>query len=214
MEEKFRIELRQIDVKGLNARHYFWVKTRVLKDGKKVIDTRVLGEMHGFAVDPKTGEPKVFSVTGDNLGFVASNTPSKLYLQSRSLPHVVALEGSGKEIETHWDAGQQMGRFVDKTRTNYFPLDNNSNAMATTIGKAMGLRPRKILDPRVGGEEVQPFTPGLGLDLSSGHANAPQVPPRERQRDVGGFGKLDLTDLGEEQTLDPFVDPFRDHIPF
>ena len=26
MKETFRIELRQADVKGLNARHYFWVK--------------------------------------------------------------------------------------------------------------------------------------------------------------------------------------------
>ena len=30
---KYRIELRQIDVTGLNARHYFWVKTRVDPDG-------------------------------------------------------------------------------------------------------------------------------------------------------------------------------------
>jgi hypothetical protein len=32
-DTKYRIELRQIEVKGLNARHYFWVKTRVQIDG-------------------------------------------------------------------------------------------------------------------------------------------------------------------------------------
>ena len=32
-EVKYRIELRQIEVKGLNARHYFRVKTRVEVDG-------------------------------------------------------------------------------------------------------------------------------------------------------------------------------------
>jgi len=30
---KYRIELRQTEMKGLNARHYFWVKTRVDIDG-------------------------------------------------------------------------------------------------------------------------------------------------------------------------------------
>jgi hypothetical protein len=61
---------------------------------------------------------------------------------------------------------------VSKSRTEYGPLGDNSNAMATTIGKAMGFRPHKILHGRVGGEAVQPFTPGLGRDLSAAMASS------------------------------------------
>ena len=105
-----------------------------------------------------------------------------------------------------------MGRFIDKTRAEYTPFRDNSNAMATTIGGAMGLRRHKILDKRVGGEAVQPFTPGLGNDMALFHDNAPWGDQRLLNRDVGGFGQLDRID-GEEQTLDPFADPFRDDMP-
>ena len=208
MKLKYRIELRQRDVTGLNARHYFWVKKIVLPSGRSIY----LEEMHGFARDPETGKPLPFSVGGDPLGFFIAIRPSRHYRQSLTLPHAIALEGSRESIETHWDAGRHMGEFVHSKRLNYFPLGNNSNAMATTIGNAMGLRPHKILDPRMGGEAVQPFTPGLGRDLSKGHADAPWQPTPDLITDVGGFGQLDRID-GAAQMLDPFADPFRDDIP-
>jgi hypothetical protein len=136
---KYRIELRQIDVKVLNARHYFWVMTRVDKDGK----VTVLGELHGFPRDPETDEVRGFSMGGDNLGLVDPSGPRD-YEASKRLPHVVAIEGSEEKITALWDVGRAAGEFVNKTRTEYDPLSDNSNAMATTIGKAMGLRPRKI----------------------------------------------------------------------
>jgi hypothetical protein len=105
-----------------------------------------------------------------------------------------------------------MGEYVNKTRTDYDPLGDNSNAMATTIGKAMGFRPRKVLDPRVGGEAVQPFTPGLGRDLSAGRRDAPRSSFSGAPKDVGGYGQLDRIE-GREQTLDPFADPFRTGTP-
>jgi hypothetical protein len=86
------------------------------------------------------------------------------------------------------------------------------NAMATTIGKAMGCRPHKVLDPRVGGEAVQPFTPGLGRDLSAGRRDAPRSSFSGAPKDVGGYGQLDRIE-GKEQTLDPFADPFRTDTP-
>jgi hypothetical protein len=69
---KYRIELRQIEVKGLNARHYFWVKTRVdldptKKDPKDREKITVLGELHGFPRDPETGQFRGFSMGGDRL---------------------------------------------------------------------------------------------------------------------------------------------------
>jgi hypothetical protein len=208
MNTRYRIELRQRELVGLNARHYFWVKKRVLPSG----ETKYLEEMHGFAADRKTGKPLPFSLGGDPLRFYKWKRRSDHYKQSLGLPYVVALEDTKEEIDWRWKAGVEMGDFVNKTRTEYTPLRDNSNAMATTVGAAMGLQPNKVLDPQVGGEAVQPFAPGLGNDLGLFHDKAPWGDQRLLNKNVGGFGQLDRID-GEEQTLDPFADPFRDDIP-
>jgi len=161
MNHRYRIELRQRDVTGLNARHYFWVKKRVLPDGT----TEYLEEMHGFPTDRRTGKPLSSSIGGDPLKFHHRNRQSHHYKKSISLPYVVAFEGDKEDVDWRWNAGVEMGNFMNKTRTEYTPLRDNSNAMATTLGAAMGLRPHKVLDKRVGGEAVQPLAPGLGNDL-------------------------------------------------
>jgi len=80
----YKIELRQIEVSGLNARHYFWVLKKRQPDGK----FSVVSELHGGAENPKTGEMKSFSVGGDRLKYFkypgdnfhkkATNSPSPL----------------------------------------------------------------------------------------------------------------------------------------
>jgi len=217
-EVKYRVELRQIEVKGLNARHYFWVKTRVTKDptnpdkSKREIIT-VLGELHGFPKDPETGQFRGFSMGGDRLEMLDRPGPGD-FEQSKRLPRVIAFQGTKSEVDERWNAGRAAGKLVKKTRTEFNPLGDNSNAMATTVGKAMGFRPRKILDARVGGEAVQPFTPGLGRDLTAGRRDAPRSTFSAAPKDVGGFGQLDRRIDGAERTLDPFADPFRTDTPF
>ena len=218
-EVKYRIELRQIDVKGLNARHYFWVKTRVdidptKKDPKGRETTTVLGELHGFPYDREMGDFRTFSMGGDQLRMQKFSGQNGYYANSRRLPHVVAFEGTKAQVDARWNAGVEMDNYLNKTRTEYNPLDDNSNALNTTTGKAMGLRPRKILDPRVGGEAVQPFTPGLGRDVSAGRRDAPRSAFSAAPKDVGGYGRLDRDEGGRERTLDPFADPFRTDTPF
>ena len=218
-EVKYRIELRQIDVKGLNARHYFWVKTRVdidpsKKDPKERETITVLGELHGFPKDPETGQFRGFSMGGDRLEALHRTVPVD-FKESQALPRIIAIESKDKsKIDARWNAGRAMGNDVNKTRIEYNPLGANSNAMATTIGKAMGFRPRKIFDPRVGGEAVQPFTPGLGRDLSVGRPDAPRSAFSGAPKDVGGYGRLDRDEAGRERTLDPFADPFRTDTPY
>ena len=95
MNDKYRIELRQRDVTGLNARHDFWTKTRVLPTGK----TKYIEEMHGFAADPKTGKPLAFSLGGDPLRFFCWKRQTDHYKQSRRLPHVVAFEGDKEDVD-------------------------------------------------------------------------------------------------------------------
>jgi len=150
---------------------------------------------------------------GDELQMPDRRYRVSAYNESLRLPRAIAFEGTKAEVDARWNAGHAMGEYVNKTRTEYNPLGNNSNAMATTIGKAMGFRPRKVLDPRVGGEAVQPFTPGLGRDLSAGRRDAPHSSFSGAPKDVGGYGQLDRIE-GREQTLDPFADPFRINAPF
>jgi hypothetical protein len=216
-QAKYRIELRQIEVKGLNARHYFWVKTKVEphetgEDSSNEEKVTVLGELHGFPYDREMDQYRGFSMGGDELQMPDRRYRVSAYNESLRLPRAIAFEGTKAEVDARWNAGHAMGEYVNKTRTEYNPLGNNSNAMATTIGKAMGFRPRKVLDPRVGGEAVQPFTPGLGRDLSAGRRDAPRSSFSGAPKDVGGYGQLDRIE-GKEQTLDPFADPFRTDTP-
>jgi hypothetical protein len=216
-QAKYRIELRQIEVKGLNARHYFWVKTKVEphetgEDSSNEEKVTVLGELHGFPYDREMDQYRGFSMGGDELQMPDRRYRVSAYNESLRLPRAIAFEGTKAEVDARWNAGHAMGEYVNKTRTEYNPLGDNSNAMATTIGKAMGFRPRKVLDPRVGGEAVQPFTPGLGRDLSAGRRDAPRSSFSGAPKDVGGYGQLDRIE-GKEQTLDPFADPFRTDTP-
>jgi hypothetical protein len=216
-QAKYRIELRQIEVKGLNARHYFWVKTKVEphetgEDSSNEEKVTVLGELHGFPYDREMDQYRGFSMGGDELQMPDRRYRVSAYNESLRLPRAIAFEGTKAEVDARWNAGHAMGEYVNKTRTEYNPLGDNSNAMATTIGKAMGFRPRKVLDPRVGGEAVQPFTPGLGCDLSAGRRDAPRSSFSGAPKDVGGYGQLDRIE-GKEQTLDPFADPFRTDTP-
>ena len=151
---------------------------------------------------------------GDNLSLVDTTGPSIHFESSKRLPHVVAFEGTKAQVDARWNAGVEMDNYLNKTRTEYNPLDDNSNALNTTTGKAMGLRPRKIFAPRVGGEAVQPFTPGLGRDVSAGRRDAPRSAFSAAPKDVGGYGRLDRDEGGRERTLDPFADPFRTDTPF
>lgn len=60
---------------------------------------------------------------------------------------------------------------------------------------------------------MQPFTPGLGRDVSAGRRDAPRSAFSAAPKDVGGYGRLDRDEEGRERTLDPFADPFRTDMP-
>ena len=114
-EVTYRIELRQIEVKGLNALHYFWVKTRVTKDptnpdkSKREIIT-VLGEIHGFPHDREMGRFRTFSMGGDDLRMKNKDGPTEHFGPSQRLPRVVAIEKSNREeIDKRWNAGLTRG---------------------------------------------------------------------------------------------------------
>ena len=108
----YKIELRQIEVKGLNARHYFWVLKKRQPDGK----FSVVSELHGGAENPKTGEMKSFSVGGDRLKYF--NFPGdNFHKNSHKLPFAIAVQGSKENVMARWNQGVQAGKIVNKSST-------------------------------------------------------------------------------------------------
>ena len=103
------IELRQFEVPYLNARRYFWV----MRDGLN----NVVDELHGHPASWKTGRRLSFSWGGDQLKFFRSRRPEE-YPRSRHLPHVVAFEGTKKDVLDRWNTGIGTGQYLNKTRTN------------------------------------------------------------------------------------------------
>jgi len=121
-QAKYRIELRQIEVKGLNARHYFWVKTKVEphetgEDSSNEEKVTVLGELHGFPYDREMDQYCGFSMGGDELQMPDRRYRVSAYNESLRLPRAIAFEGTKAEVDARWNAGHAMGVYVNKTRT-------------------------------------------------------------------------------------------------
>lgn len=104
-QETYRIELRQIDVKPLNGRHYFWVLKKVIGRGR----SRVLGELHGQAADWKTGRPKSSSFSGDQLKFYDVPGENR-YEDSLKLPFAIADIDHKEHILRRWGEGIRVAR--------------------------------------------------------------------------------------------------------
>lgn len=201
----YTIELRQNEVTGLNARHYFWALKKNLPGG----GNRVLGELHGRPADWKTGKPKSFSLGGDQLRFY-KRIGEGTYDSSLKLPFAIAIQDHKENVLARWNEGIRAGKLANKTRTFYDPTYTNSNAVATTVGRAMGFEMRRIIDPRV--DAPNPFVPGIGIDLLVGQ-DGRQSPFMDNRTSVGWDAKIEDR-FGNEPDPGPFRDNFREDIPF
>ena len=196
-----QIQLRQMDVGGVNARHYFWVLAKMLPNNK----FRVLQELHGFPADWKTGRRKSISLGGDQLKAYKFNTP-KFYNQSRKLPYEIAKSGIDEEILPIWNMALGGGDLVNRRKFTYSPLDKNSNALAALGGLMMDLKVQRIGDPR--NNPVHATVPGLSTKLFPGFETLKQH--SGILKPLGGVGFIDE----DEPDPAPFPDPFREEIPF
>ena len=204
----YQIELRQIEVQGLNARHYFWVLKKHLPGG----GTRVLGELHGGPADPKTGKMKSFSLGGDPLKFFEFKG-RRFYNQSLKLPFAIADIDIKENILRRWGQGIRAGGLVNKAGKQYSLLKTNSNAVAEKLGEWMGFKVQRIVDPRV--DAPQPFVPGLTTDLFAGSAGrGVRLSPYLDDRKPVGFLGIIRDSFGNEPDPNPFRDDFRDNLPF
>jgi len=204
----YKIELRQIEVRGLNARHYFWVLKKREPNGK----FSVVRELHGGPADRKTGLMKSFSLGGDRLKFF-NYKGDKFHKESHKLPFAIAIEGSKEKVMARWAEGIRAGGLVNKTSTKYNPLGTNSNTVANTLGRWMGYEVQRISDTRT--DAAQPFVPGIQGDLTVGlGGQMMQRSPFITNRTSVGLNSLVRDADGNEPDPAPFRDPFRDDIPF
>lgn len=204
-DRTFQIELRQFEVTGANARHYFWV----LKDDKG----KVLGEIHGWPSNPKTGAPEGVKLGRQWLRARFIDHPT-YYNQSLKLPFAIAASGSEEEMRRRWAAGKQMGEFLNKKGIDYHLLGDNSNAMAKTVGRAMGFEVEPILDPRVGNPYERPMPVSLSTDLAMRYADAPITTYAQQLKGVGGYGFVEpVKNDGADPKFTEFADPFRPTMP-
>lgn len=196
-----QIQLRQMDVGGANARHYFWVLAKMLPNNK----FRVLQELHGFPADWKTGRRKSISLGGDQLKAFRYKKP-EFYNQSRKLPYEIAKTGIDEEILPIWNMALGGGDLVNRRKFSYSPFKENSNALAALGGLMMDLKVQRIGDPR--NNPVHATVPGLSTKLFPGFETLKQH--SGILKPLGGVGFMD--EDGNEP--DSFSDPFREDIPF
>lgn len=205
----YQIELRQIEVKGLNARHYFWVLKKNLPGG----GSRVLSQLHGGPMDPKTGEMKSFSLGGDQLKFFEIKGQKRFYNQSRKLPFAIAIQDHKENVMARWAEGVRAGNLVNKTRNFYDPWGTNSNTVANTVGRWMGYEVQRISDTRT--DAAQPYVPGIDGDLTAGLTGQKvRRSPFIDNREPVGWSSLIRDKDGNQPEPNPFRDPFRTDIPF
>jgi hypothetical protein len=180
MAEKFyTIELRQFEVPGANARHYFWV----LKDEAN----KVVGEMHGHPADWKTGKQLGLSLGGDRLKFFRHREPRE-YSKSAKLPYVIAYFGPAEEALARWRQGVRRGEVINRDKISYYPASRNSNTANQYIGRAMGFRVAPIIDPRPDVQGASPMPVALGSDLGEHVSYTPMSPYEDTLEEVGGYG--------------------------
>lgn len=110
-------------------------------------DGKVIGELHGLAKSKHTGE--LMTMSGDGADLVA--TQDRHMDEKKTKPISIAASGSRAEMESLWARGVTAAEAINDRKFDYKAHDpsyelgtdggeiQNSNSVAFTLGKAMGL---------------------------------------------------------------------------
>lgn len=194
MPKELSIELHAKSAFGAGA-HYYWVM-RDLKTG------RILKEMHGWPMDPKTGRPGGGASTafgGSRLGFFQGS------VKRDANPHIVVDAGSRSDMNARWAEGEKIGKFLDQQNIPYpiMGMGTNSNSFTRTIGNAMGYDVHTIIDPKSG--ETMGIAPG-NEDLFKNYPNAPKSQFRTNKPKKSGV-------TVDPREIDPLTQQPREYSP-
>jgi hypothetical protein len=190
----YRIEFRSSNIganpargsaTGLGFAHNFLVLVEITS-GKR----RVVAELHGFPVDPKTGKPRfglVSMTSGLPLGLAEHKWAdgTNYYAESLRHPSFILFEGSKAEAEARFESARDTARWITAQKFTYNPVGRNSNAFANTIARAMGYDVTSQPIDRKTGRHID--APSRGMDLREGRSDAPK-PFTDRAMRVFGYG--------------------------
>ncbi len=190
----YRIEFRSSNIganpapgsaTGLGFAHNFLALVEITS-GK----SRVVAELHGFPVDPKTGEPR-FGLEGMTSGLPLGLAEQKLpggtnyYAESLRHPSFILFEGSKAEAEARFEKARDTGKWITAQKFAYNPVGRNSNAFANTIARAMGYDVTSQPIDQKTGRHID--APSRGMDLREGRSDAPK-PFTDKPVRVFGYG--------------------------
>jgi hypothetical protein len=213
----YRIEFRSHNIAagsgpgsapGIGFAHNFLVLVEVGAGN----EPRVLGELHGFPLNPKTRAPQ-FGVggmtSGGPLGLVERNFPkgTTYYAESLSQPSYILFQGHKAEAVARFEKARQAGKWITAQNFQYSPVGRNSNAFANTIARVAGYDVTGQPIDRATGRHIE--APSRGMDLREGRRGAP-VPFTDRPERVFGYGdqgKKSQRPIPPEREAPPYDGP-------
>ncbi len=153
-------------------------------------DGNIVGQFHGLAQDPKTGDFKDFGRSSDYLTVVPRDA-QRLY--SEGQPEQMLWQGSYDEATARWQAARDAHDQINSTKLTYNPLGGdlngprdwdapmpaviagNSNSVNRTLVEAMGLRMPSmpymapgIENPLLRQQEIERILRDNGLPIPKG----------------------------------------------
>ena len=142
------IAVRQFKLGNLPFAHNFLVR---YDDNGNIV-----GELHGFAIDPNTNERKAIGRSSDYLRAREPALGDRFYAEGQ--PEQILWQGPEEDAAAHWTAARQAGDQINNRNLTYNlwgsdlngPKDwdapvpdviaGNSNSVNSTLVDAMGLR--------------------------------------------------------------------------
>lgn len=122
----------------------------------------IISELHGLATNPETGKWRYIGTRSTDLLKVWEFDTSKYYLAAKNLPGITLAEGNMDDMKKLWNQARECKNPINERNISYpafgFSIKNetiNSNSVAYTLAKCMGLDTRHI----------GLITPGSKLDL-------------------------------------------------
>jgi len=114
-------------------------------------DGTIVSELHGLATDPGTNSWKYIGSKATDILRVWEFGSSKYYIAEKTFPGIILKEGAKEEIERLWSMGQSCAHPINMKNIAYPPYGfsfknetTNSNSVAYTLAKCMGLDTRHI----------------------------------------------------------------------
>lgn len=114
-------------------------------------DGTIVSELHGLATDNTTGMWKFVGTKSSDILQVWNFENQRYYLAEKTFPGIILSQGNQEEMKMLWNRGLICKDSINTRRISYPPYGvsfknetTNSNSVAYTLSKCMGLDSRHI----------------------------------------------------------------------